>query len=207
MEGCLLGNGERTGNVCLVTLAINLFSQGIDPEVTACPFRPTAVTRASITAYTACNMTRGIDAEAFTSALTAAELRVCPDYSESVRTVPCRVLWLCANAATAGCTQRCDRRAVGWHASVMFACGMCHTHGVQVDFSDLPASIAVHEHCTELTVRYASSALQHCTTLHSSVRRNREKIAIAIAAVTPPAGTRHRSHRDGGRFGWYSVRG
>jgi 2-isopropylmalate synthase len=36
VEGCLFGNGERTGNVCLVTLAINLFSQGIDPEVTAC---------------------------------------------------------------------------------------------------------------------------------------------------------------------------
>jgi hypothetical protein len=91
VEGCLFGNGERTGNVCLVTLAINLFSQGIDPEVgRSVPFRPTAVTRASITTYTACNMTRGIDAEAFTSALTAAELRVCPDYSESVRTVPCR---------------------------------------------------------------------------------------------------------------------
>jgi 2-isopropylmalate synthase len=33
VEGCLFGNGERTGNVCLVTLAINLFSQGIDPEL------------------------------------------------------------------------------------------------------------------------------------------------------------------------------
>ncbi|MEV0969283.1 2-isopropylmalate synthase [Microtetraspora glauca] len=33
IEGCLFGNGERTGNVCLVTLAMNLFSQGIDPEV------------------------------------------------------------------------------------------------------------------------------------------------------------------------------
>ena len=31
IEGCLFGNGERTGNVCLVTLAMNLFSQGIDP--------------------------------------------------------------------------------------------------------------------------------------------------------------------------------
>ena len=31
VEGCLFGNGERTGNVCLVTLALNLFSQGIDP--------------------------------------------------------------------------------------------------------------------------------------------------------------------------------
>ena len=30
VEGCLFGNGERTGNVDLVTLALNLFSQGID---------------------------------------------------------------------------------------------------------------------------------------------------------------------------------
>ena len=33
IEGCLFGNGERTGNVCLVTLALNLFSQGIDPQI------------------------------------------------------------------------------------------------------------------------------------------------------------------------------
>jgi 2-isopropylmalate synthase len=33
IEGCLFGNGERTGNVCLVTLGLNLFSQGIDPEI------------------------------------------------------------------------------------------------------------------------------------------------------------------------------
>lgn len=31
VEGCLFGNGERTGNVCLVTLALNLYSQGIHP--------------------------------------------------------------------------------------------------------------------------------------------------------------------------------
>ncbi len=33
VEGCLFGNGERTGNVCLVTLGLNLFSQGIDPGI------------------------------------------------------------------------------------------------------------------------------------------------------------------------------
>ena len=33
VEGCLFGNGERTGNVCLVTLGMNLFSQGIDPQI------------------------------------------------------------------------------------------------------------------------------------------------------------------------------
>ncbi|MGN2391397.1 2-isopropylmalate synthase [Pelomicrobium sp. G1] len=31
VEGCLFGHGERTGNVCLVTLALNLYSQGIHP--------------------------------------------------------------------------------------------------------------------------------------------------------------------------------
>jgi 2-isopropylmalate synthase len=33
IEGCLFGNGERTGNVCLVTLGLNLFSQGVDPHI------------------------------------------------------------------------------------------------------------------------------------------------------------------------------
>jgi 2-isopropylmalate synthase len=33
IEGCLFGNGERTGNVCLVTLGLNMFSQGVDPEI------------------------------------------------------------------------------------------------------------------------------------------------------------------------------
>lgn len=33
IEGCLFGNGERTGNVDLVTLGLNLFSQGVDPEI------------------------------------------------------------------------------------------------------------------------------------------------------------------------------
>ncbi|HEY7889035.1 MAG TPA: 2-isopropylmalate synthase [Steroidobacteraceae bacterium] len=33
IEGCLFGNGERCGNVDLVTLALNLYSQGIDPRL------------------------------------------------------------------------------------------------------------------------------------------------------------------------------
>ncbi|MCV7568610.1 2-isopropylmalate synthase [Micrococcus luteus] len=33
IEGCLFGNGERTGNVDLVTLGMNLYSQGIDPMI------------------------------------------------------------------------------------------------------------------------------------------------------------------------------
>lgn len=33
IEGCLFGNGERTGNVDLITLGLNLFSQGIDPMI------------------------------------------------------------------------------------------------------------------------------------------------------------------------------
>ncbi|MEY4039433.1 MAG: 2-isopropylmalate synthase [Actinomycetota bacterium] len=33
IEGCLFGNGERTGNVDLVALGINLFTQGVDPQI------------------------------------------------------------------------------------------------------------------------------------------------------------------------------
>ncbi|WP_030162787.1 2-isopropylmalate synthase [Streptomyces sp. NRRL S-244] len=33
IEGCLFGQGERTGNVDLITLGMNLFSQGIDPQI------------------------------------------------------------------------------------------------------------------------------------------------------------------------------
>lgn len=31
IEGCMFGNGERTGNCCLVTVALNMYTQGIDP--------------------------------------------------------------------------------------------------------------------------------------------------------------------------------
>src|SRR4051812_5800518 len=33
VEGCLFGNGERTGNVCLVTLGMNLFPRGVTPQI------------------------------------------------------------------------------------------------------------------------------------------------------------------------------
>ncbi|WP_461635581.1 2-isopropylmalate synthase [Glutamicibacter soli] len=33
IEGCLFGNGERTGNVDLVTLGMNMFGQGVDPQI------------------------------------------------------------------------------------------------------------------------------------------------------------------------------
>lgn len=33
VEGCLFGNGERTGNLDIVTVALNMFSQGIDPKL------------------------------------------------------------------------------------------------------------------------------------------------------------------------------
>ncbi len=33
VEGCLFGNGERTGNVDLVTLGLNMYTQGVDPEI------------------------------------------------------------------------------------------------------------------------------------------------------------------------------
>ncbi|WP_275628845.1 2-isopropylmalate synthase [Pseudomonas sp. 273] len=31
VEGCLFGNGERTGNLCLVTMALNMYTQGVNP--------------------------------------------------------------------------------------------------------------------------------------------------------------------------------
>ncbi|MGI9377239.1 MAG: 2-isopropylmalate synthase [Tsuneonella suprasediminis] len=33
VEGCLFGNGERTGNCCLVTVALNMYTQGVDPGI------------------------------------------------------------------------------------------------------------------------------------------------------------------------------
>ncbi|MBW2391456.1 MAG: 2-isopropylmalate synthase, partial [Deltaproteobacteria bacterium] len=36
VEGTLFGNGERTGNVCVVTLALNMMSQGVDPGLDFC---------------------------------------------------------------------------------------------------------------------------------------------------------------------------
>ncbi|MCB2075204.1 MAG: 2-isopropylmalate synthase [Novosphingobium sp.] len=33
IEGCLFGNGERTGNCCLVTVALNMYTQGVDPKL------------------------------------------------------------------------------------------------------------------------------------------------------------------------------
>ncbi len=33
VEGTMLGNGERTGNMCIVTMAMNFYSQGIDPRL------------------------------------------------------------------------------------------------------------------------------------------------------------------------------
>jgi len=33
LEGCLFGNGERTGNIDLVNVALNLYTQGVDPQL------------------------------------------------------------------------------------------------------------------------------------------------------------------------------
>lgn len=49
IEGCLFGNGERTGNVDLVNLALNLYSQGISPGVDFSDIEPV------IDVVTACN--------------------------------------------------------------------------------------------------------------------------------------------------------
>ncbi|POX53613.1 2-isopropylmalate synthase [Streptomyces sp. Ru72] len=45
VEGCLFGNGERTGNVDLVTLALNLYAQGVDPML---DFRDLDAVRATV---------------------------------------------------------------------------------------------------------------------------------------------------------------
>ena len=47
VEGCLFGQGERTGNVDLVTLGMNLFSQGVDPQIDFTPTSATSSTRPS----------------------------------------------------------------------------------------------------------------------------------------------------------------
>ena len=56
IEGCLFGNGERTGNVCLVTRGMNLFSQGIDPQI---DFRTSMRSAAPSSTATNCPSTNG----------------------------------------------------------------------------------------------------------------------------------------------------
>ena len=55
VEGTLFGNGERTGNVDLVTLALNLFTQGVDPASTS---RRSTRRRRSSRSATSCPSTR-----------------------------------------------------------------------------------------------------------------------------------------------------
>ena len=58
VEGTLFGNGERTGNVDVVTLAMNLFSQGVDPELDISDID--ALRRTSPSTATGCPSTRAI---------------------------------------------------------------------------------------------------------------------------------------------------
>ncbi len=51
IEGCLFGNGERTGNVCLVTLGMNLFSQGIDRSSTSPTWTASAAPSSGATSF------------------------------------------------------------------------------------------------------------------------------------------------------------
>ena len=44
IEGCLFGNGERTGNLDIVTVALNMYTQGVDPGLES---RPGSLMRAS----------------------------------------------------------------------------------------------------------------------------------------------------------------
>ena len=52
VEGTLLGNGERTGNMDLVTMAMNLYSQGIDPELDLSDMRDIIETVEAVTEIT-----------------------------------------------------------------------------------------------------------------------------------------------------------
>ena len=65
VEGTLFGNGERTGNVDLVTLALNLFSQGIDPELDFSDIDARPAHRSSTA--TGCPCTRAIPTSATSS--------------------------------------------------------------------------------------------------------------------------------------------
>ena len=64
VEGCLFGHGERTGNVCLVTLGMNLFSQGVDPKIN---FSDIDEIRRTVEYCTHCRFTRGTRTRATSS--------------------------------------------------------------------------------------------------------------------------------------------
>ena len=55
LEGCLFGNGERTGNVDLVNVALNLYTQGVDPGLTS---RTSTRSSAPSSTATSCRCTR-----------------------------------------------------------------------------------------------------------------------------------------------------
>lgn len=57
IEGCLFGNGERTGNVCLVTLGLNLLTQGVDPQI---DFTNINQIRSTVEYCTSCGCRSGI---------------------------------------------------------------------------------------------------------------------------------------------------
>ena len=64
VEGCLFGHGERTGNVCLVTLGMNLFSQGVDPQI---DFSDIDEIRRTVEYCTSCPSTRATPTPATSS--------------------------------------------------------------------------------------------------------------------------------------------
>jgi 2-isopropylmalate synthase len=61
VEGCLFGNGERTGNVDLVTLALNLYTQGVAPGST---FRTSMPSPGLLSSVASCRFTRVIPTSA-----------------------------------------------------------------------------------------------------------------------------------------------
>ena len=87
IEGTLFGNGERTGNVDLVTLGLNLFSQGIDPRSTS----PTSTRSAAPSSTaTSCPCTSGTPTAATSSTRPSPARTRTPSRRASTRCRPTR---------------------------------------------------------------------------------------------------------------------
>jgi 2-isopropylmalate synthase len=87
IEGCLFGNGERTGNVCLVTLGMNLFSQGIDAQL---DFSDIDEIRRTVSTATSSQCTSGIPTAATWSTRRSPEATRTRSTRASTRCAPPR---------------------------------------------------------------------------------------------------------------------
>ena len=105
VEGTLFGNGERTGNVDVVTLAMNLFSQGVDPSSTS----PTSTTPgARSSTATGCPCIRAIPTWAISST---------PRSRARTRTRSRRASRRSARTTTCGRCRTCRSTRTTWAAA------------------------------------------------------------------------------------------